>query len=749
MADREKTQDEVDKRTQPASERTSMTITVPPPPENFPQFSQNEANGMQSEENAVSGHLAKTPTQEFAKFNRQVHASGSEVDKSPKQLSGTGNGNGKEMETKSSTDAHGNRVKVGPLTKKKNGIKEKKGRRFPFQRYQHCSTKDVDNDNIETDDEDGDEDKHENGDKHEYGDENEDYDGPSISLCKRIFLGFSRRKNRKFNESEVLEFHKSSASGNILRAESNSRDPAATSHLNGMKSNNARESERLSEGPEEMHTGIIRPDPDFVTEVLYSEERAPPKIIQIEPVDRNITIIHKMVKELPEEPELSTLKSIRHKLSSLAERLNPLRRWSQSGKENEARMSLRHSEAELGVFTRDKFGENAEREVVNDHTNRTEDLENQTNRTTNKSGTRDSAHNIKRTSSSGQNSEEMILNADARGIRELEAEVIRMANPVDCVRTCFISKSKSVRSVEPIIEEASNETRDENAPPESAQRLQATQEPIYSGPEGTTLRRRPRVERLRHKFTDSIDEVVNPNETHHLMPDVGMQGSSASSGFLETITTSNSIGPNNGVIQSQKAPALIAGVADNSIQDDVDFGTPLRRYSSHEPSAEEPRDTESGMDVNQHQRATTMNWESGTSIDQQIHRETSMAVVPAPGELREFCILENYISTIAVINEDCYPEVQRIRSALKRYNTKMKIIIESDLENDSEASQRSNSDPPSLTDSTNTSESSMSDQQQSSCGVSRSNAIRRKRRSMSFEPYNDELMDDGMGEATT
>ncbi|TGO59985.1 hypothetical protein BCON_0039g00160 [Botryotinia convoluta] len=771
MANRGITQEEVDKRTQTASERASMTTIMPPPPENFPHFSQNEANGMQNEENAVSGHLAKTPTQEFANFNRQVNANGSEVDKSPKQLSGTGNENRREMETKSSTNAYGNTLRVRPLIEKKSGTKEKKGRRSLFQRYQHCSTKDVDNDNIETDDEDGDEDKHGHGDGDEYGDENGDDDEPSESLCKRILLfGFRGRKNKKFNESEVLEFHKSSASGNILGAESNSRDPAATSHLNDMNSNNVRrvtekgrwngctenptsendipatrESERLSEGPEEMHGGAIKPDPNFNTEVLYSKERGP-KIIQVEPVCRNIAIIHKMVKELPEEPKISTLKLIRQRVSSSAGRLNPLRRWSQSGRDNEARMSLRHSEADLGALTRDEFGENAEREVVNDHTNSAEDLENQTNRTTNKSGTRDSAHNIKQTASSGQNSEEMILDANAQGTKELEAQVIRMTNPVDSVRTCFISKSKSVKSVEPIIEDASNETGGENAAPERAQRPQDTWESIISGLEATNLRRKRSVDRLRDEFAGSVDGVINSNETPHLMPDVDFRGSSALSGFLETITASNSIGSNNGVIQSQEASALMSGVADDSIQDDVDFGAPLCRHSSRESSAEEPRDTESEMSVNQHHntltmsRATSMNWESGTSVDQQNDRETSTTVAPAPGELQESRILENYISTIAAINENCYLEVQRIRSALKRYDTKMNTIPESDLENDSEASQRSNSDPPSLTDTINTSESSMSVQQQSSRGVSRSNAIRRKRRSMRFEPYNDELM---------
>ncbi|KAK8904601.1 hypothetical protein QC760_006957 [Botrytis cinerea] len=87
MACREKTQEEVDKTSQTASELTSMTITMPPPPESFPQFSQNAANGMQAEENFVSGHLASTPTQEFANFNRQVTADGNEVDESPKQFS--------------------------------------------------------------------------------------------------------------------------------------------------------------------------------------------------------------------------------------------------------------------------------------------------------------------------------------------------------------------------------------------------------------------------------------------------------------------------------------------------------------------------------------------------------------------------------------------------------------------------------------------------------------------------------------
>ncbi|TGO41409.1 hypothetical protein BHYA_0022g00500 [Botrytis hyacinthi] len=643
MSDRRITQEEVDKRTQIASERTSMTTTIPPPPENFPQFSQNEANGMQTEENAVSGRLAKTPTQDFANFNRQVNVSGNEFDISPKQLSATGNGDRKEMETKPSTDASGNALKVKPLTRK-NAIRGKKRRRSPFQRYQHCSTKDVDNDNIQTDDEDGHECQYEHRDGCEYGDENGDDAEPSQSLCKQILLfGFiKRRQNKKLKKSMVLEFYKSNISGNILGAESNFRDLAATSHLNDMNSNDARESERIRTGREEIHNGAIVPDPNFSTQVLFSKEKTPPKIIEVEPVNRNITIIRKMVKESPEEPKISTWKLIRHRVSSWTGRLNPLRKWSQSGRDNEARMSLRHGEANLGALTRDEFRQNA----------------------------------------------------DAPGTREVEAgEVIRVLNPVDCVRTCLISRSKSVRSVEPVIEDA------------------------YLG--GTTLRRRPRVARLRREFAVSIDEVVNSNGTRYQMIEFDIQASSASRGYSETTTTTTSkvFGPNNRILQSLETLALMSGEADDSIQEDADFGAPLCRYSSREPSAEEARDTESDMNVNQHQIAT------------------SMVVAPAPEELRGSRILDNYTSTMDAINENSYPEVHRICDALKKYGTKMDPIPESDLENDSEASQRSNSDPPSLADTMNTSASSMSVQQKSSRGVSRSNAIRRKRRSMRFEPY--------------
>ncbi|THV53054.1 hypothetical protein BGAL_0061g00300 [Botrytis galanthina] len=718
MSDRRITQEEVAKRTQTANERTSMTITMPPAPENFPQFSQNEANGMQTEENAVSDHLAKTPTEEFAKFNRQVNANGSDVDKSPKQLSGTGNGNEKEMEIKPSTDALGNAPKVKPLTRT-NGIKRKKGRRPPFQRYYHCSTKDVDNDNIQTDDEDGDEDKHTKGDEDEFGDENGDDDEPSQSLCKKIFVfGFiKRRQNKKLEKSMVLEFNKSTVSGNILGSGSNSSNPAVTSNLNDMNSNNVRESERLRAGPEEINNGAIVPDPNFNTQVLFSKEKTPPKIIEAEPVSRNITIIHKMVKESPDEPEISTWKLIRHRVSSWTGRLNPFRRWIRSGRDKEARISLRRSEADR---------------------------------------TRDSARNIKRAFSSGQNSEEMLLNAHARGTSEVEAEeVIRLSNPVDCVRTCLISKSKSVRSVQPIIEDASNETGEsaisgveatnlrrrrsvrsfapiiedasnetgsDNAAPESAQRLQITHEPIYPVPEGATLRRRPRVARLRREFTDSIDEVINSNETPHQMSAVDIQASSASSGYLETITTRNLIGSNSLFNRSQQNLALMPEVADDSIEEDADFGAPLCRHSSREPSAEETRVTESDMNVNQHQIVT------------------SMVVAPAPEEPRGSHILENYTSTIAAINENGHPEVNRIYDARKKYVIKMEPIPESEVEEDSDASQRTSSDPPSLADTMNTSESSMSVQQQSSCGVSRSNANRRKLRSLRFEPYNYELM---------
>ncbi|TGO56589.1 hypothetical protein BOTNAR_0220g00180 [Botryotinia narcissicola] len=639
MSDRRITQEEVGKITRTASERTSMKITTPPRPENFPQFSQNEANGMQTEENAFYGHLAETPTQEFANFNRQVNANGSEFDKSPKQLSATGNGNKKGMETKSSTDANGNALKAKPLTRK-NAIKGKKHRRSPFQGYQHCSTKDVDNDNIQTDDENGDAYKYEHGDGYENGDENGDDDKANQPLYKQILqFGFiKRRQNKKLKKSMVLEFHKSTISVNILGAGSNSRDPAVISHLNDMNSNNARESERLDAGPEEIHNGAIVPDPSFNTQVLFSKEKTPPKIIEVEPVNRNITIIRKMVKESPEEPETSTWKLIRHRVSSWTGRLNPLRRWSHSGSDNEARISLRRNEADLGAFTRNEVRENA----------------------------------------------------DARGNREAEGEVIRLLNPVDCARTCLISKSKSVRSVEPIIEDASNETRGESA----------------------TLRRRPRVARLRREFAVSIDEVINLHGTRYQMIEYDIQASSTSRVYSETTTTSGVFGPNNRVLQSLETLALMSEKAGDSIQEDADFGAPLCRHSSRQPSAEETRDTESDMNDNQHQIAT------------------SMAVAPSPEELRG-----TYTSTIAAIHEYRYLKVNYISGALEKYGPKMETIPESDLEEDSEVSQRSNSDPPSLAATMNTSESSMSVQQQSSRVVSRSNAIRRKRRSVRFEPY--------------
>ncbi|KAF7897610.1 hypothetical protein EAF00_005838 [Botryotinia globosa] len=641
MSDRRITQEEVDKKTQTASERTSMTITMSPRPENFPQFSQNEANGMQTEENAVYDHLAKTPPQEFANFNRQVNASGSEMEKSPKQLSATGNGKRREMETKSSTDASGNALKVKPLTRK-NAIRGRKHHKSPFQEYQHCSTKDVDNDNIQTDDENGDAYKNEHGDGYENGDENGDDDKPNQSLFKQFvqFDFIKRRQKRKLSELLVLEFRKSTISVNVLGAESTSGAPAVTSRLSDMNSNNARESERLRAGPEQIYNGAIVPDPNFNTQVLFSKEKAPPKIIEVEPVNRNITIIRKMVKESPEEPEISTWKLIRHRVSSWTGRLNPSRMWSQSGRDNEARMSLRRNEADPGALTGNEVRENA----------------------------------------------------DARGTREAEGEVIRLLNPVDCARTCLISKSTSVRSVQPIIEDASNETRDE----------------------GATLRRRPRVAILRREYAHSDDQVTNLNGTRDQVVHFDIHGSG---GYSETATTSRVFGPSNRVLQSLETLALISEEADDSIQEDVDFGVPLSRHSSRRLSAEETRDTESDMDANQHQIAA------------------SMAVAPAPEEIQESTIRETYTSTIAAISEYRYLKEKHVSGALEKYGPKMEPIPESDLEEDSEVSQRSTSDPPSLTNTMNTSESSISVQQQPYRGVFRSNAIRRKRQSVRFEPY--------------
>ncbi|KAF7948679.1 hypothetical protein EAE96_007874 [Botrytis aclada] len=771
MVDKGKRPAEVDKSLQTASERTSLTITMPPRRESFPDFSQTEANEMQTEEDAVSVRFAKTPPQEFANFNRQVNANGSEVDESLKQLSEKAKGKRRAIEIMSSTSTHGNTPKAKPFTRSKNSFREIVRTRFPFEGYWHCSTKDIDNDNIQTDDEDGNKDGDKNGGLD--GNQNRDKDEPCESLRKRIFqFDFRGRKDTKIDKSHVVEFHDPSASGNILGAESNSGDPAATSHLNGMNSYNVRGireerspnegtesstsendvpankgAESLSEGPEVIHQGAIVPDPNFNTQIEYSSE-TPAKILRVEPATETINIIHNMCKDPSEKPKMPTPMSIREEVSSRAGRLNIFKKWSESGKANQARMILRYSEVDQGTSTRDRFRYNAQRGVVNDHTNSTEDLRYQINRTA--------------------------KNCRTRG---LEAPISQISYGVSSVRTCFISKSNSVKSIAPIIENASNEAGGDNAAPESAQRLQDTSNgtslrrrarvdrlrerfassieevinsnetpDLMSDVERTTLRRTPRVNRVKREFTDSIDEVINSNETPNLMSDVDIQGSSPLSGLLDTITRSNFIGSSNGVIQSQKTPALMSGVADDSIEDeDEDEGAPLCRQSSRDPSASEARDTESEMNGDQRQnalaisRATSRNWRSSTRVDQLNDHDTSTTVAPGPEELQEPRFIEDYKSLMVAINENCAPEGRRALNVLRQYQTKMATILESDPENDSEASQRSNSDPPSLTDTTNTSESSTSVQQQSPLGVFRSNAFRRKHRSMRFESHNDEL----------
>ncbi|TEY60195.1 hypothetical protein BOTCAL_0184g00160 [Botryotinia calthae] len=670
MACRERTQEEVDKSSQTTSERTSMTITMPPPPENFPHFSQNAANGMQTVENFVSGHLARTPTQEFANFNRQVTTNGNEVDKSPKQLSAVGNEIKRQMETESSIDAY-----------------------------------------------------------------------------------------------------ESSASGNILGAKSNSRDPAATSHLNHANNNGVatRNSEQLNEGPEVMGRGTIIPDPNFYTEVVYSKER-PEGVIKSERAFGDIAIIHKMCIMPPEEPKMSKLKLGRKRVSSLAKKLNPRRRPRQSGRDNEARMSLRHAEADLGALTRDEARDNAEREVLNDHTNNTEDLENQTNRTTrseenhdgmmqatNKLGTKDVAHYIKQTASSKHNSGEMILAADAHGTKELEAQVNQMTNPVASVRTCFISKSNSVKSIAPIIEDASNNTGGESAAPESVQRLQNTRELTISDPEGTTLRRTRRSDSLRNEFVHPMVEIVNLNERPHPTPDFGVPEPSALSRSSRTVTAYNFIGCNEELLRSHGILALVPEVVGYSVQDDDDdddFGAPLCRNPSHKPSAEETRQTESEMGIDPYPNAIPMsrdapiNRENDASVDQQNNNETSLTVALTPEAILEARNLEYYISLIPTLDGKSNPEVRRICRALKDYPTKMDSISESELENDSEASQKSNLEPASLEGTLNTSESSTGVQQHR---VSKPRVNRKIRRirpriprkgrpSMRFEPYDKEVL---------
>ncbi|KAM0155831.1 hypothetical protein ACHAQE_006596 [Botrytis cinerea] len=781
MACREKTQEEVDKTSQTASELTSMTITMPPPPESFPQFSQNAANGMQAEENFVSGHLASTPTQEFANFNRQVTADGNEVDESPKQFSAVGNDIQRQLETESSTDAYGNILRA-------RSLKNRKGDGRPsFQRYQHCSTKDVDNDNLETDDEDEDEDKDEDEDGGEDGDggengdgdENKDKDKRSRSLCKRILQFVLMIKKNKLSKSKVFGNQESSASGNILGAKSNSRDPAATSHLNDANSNGVatRNSAQLGEGPEEMGRGTIIPDPNFNTEVVYSKER-PEGVIKSEPTFGGIAIIHKMCRMPPEEPKMSKLTLRRQRVSSLAKKINPRKRQRQSGRDNEARMSLRHTEADLGALTRDEVRENAEREVVDDHTDNTEDIENQTNQTTrseenhdgmmeitSKSGTKDVAHYIKQTASSKQNSGEMILAADAHGTKELEAQVSQMTNPVASVRTCFISKSNSVKSVAPIIEDASNNTGGESAAPESVQGFQNTRDLIVSDPEAATLRRTRRSYCLHDEFVHPTVEIVNLSKRPHPTPDFGVTEPSAFSRSLRTVTGYNLIGYNAELLQSHENLALIPKGNRRSAQDDDDdnFGAPLCRTPSHKPSAEETRQTESEMSIDPYPNAipisrdAPINRGNDASVDQQNNNETSLTVALTPEAILEARNLEYYISLIPTLDGKSNPEVQRILQALKGYPIKMGSISESDLENDSEASQRSNPEPASLESTLNISESSTGVQQHlvSKPRVNRKirrirpRIARKGRPSMRFESYDKEFLTSGENSLTS
>ncbi|KAJ8065655.1 hypothetical protein OCU04_006327 [Sclerotinia nivalis] len=456
----------------------------------FPRFSQTEADRLRIQDITVQYYLSQTPTADFAKFNEHHIGTNGEVYDHRKYAEGKFIREGKEngekeegahqaflnqyqsfVDDMKATDKYEiNQRKDSKISqrtlrrlketyhikeKERDEVKEEKSGIFPiFLHGSEDAFKDIDEDNIETDEE---------------KDEN---DSPWYKRSKFSLFGSGRTK--EVDEPEVFPFFDPTASGNVpveqvSEVRGNSMSSLAIDMKSG-KANGFREERRgfrhmggsISEGNvpnismrneqcvdgNDLQTSKNTPcepvaisdsDPPFHTEISYSSERDG-EIIESEPVTDDISVINKIFKAPPEKPRRLALRSIRRKTVALPAMLK--RRWSQTM--NDAELKKAGKAKRLEKAKKIERAKKAAMELTSDELilwHRQEAL---------KALVGDSP---------GEDVEAMLRTSNKNGTKDLENQVYQMTSDVPHVRTCSITKSDSVKSVVPIIENDSKKAR--------------------------------------------------------------------------------------------------------------------------------------------------------------------------------------------------------------------------------------------------------------------------------------------------
>ncbi|APA10585.1 predicted protein [Sclerotinia sclerotiorum 1980 UF-70] len=492
----------------------------------FPRFSQSEADRWRVQDVTVRNYLSKTPVDEFREFNEHHIDTNGEVYDHRKYAEGKfiekENENGEKQNKKErarltvlnnsqslvdnmkASDSYGayqckdSMISQRALKwfkeryhineKEKDKVKGEKSEVFPnFFHGSEDPYKDLDEYNIETDEE------NDKNDKSWYK-----LSGPSL---------LRRGRTKEADEPQVFPFFDLTASGNVPTEKvsdvrGNPNSPLATD-MKGGRANGFREERRgfrymggfipggkgLNIGMRNgkcvagkdlrmwkstprkpvANTGSDRP---FQTEVSYSLERDG-EIIESERVTDNISVIHKMFKAPPEEPKSRMLEPIRRKtgtLPSMSKRI-----WSQSMNNAELKKAgkAKGSERVMGLaklmgLDKAKILEKA-KEIERVEKPPMELTDNELT-----SWHRQETLQFLVGDSLGEDVEAILRNSPKGGTKDLENQVYRMTSDVPHLRTCFIAKANSVRSVRPIIENDSEKARRVNMAQERATELQRT-----------------------------------------------------------------------------------------------------------------------------------------------------------------------------------------------------------------------------------------------------------------------------------
>ncbi|KAF7879207.1 hypothetical protein EAF04_000405 [Stromatinia cepivora] len=464
----------------------------------FPRFSQQEADRLRIQDITVQHYLSRTPVAEFKEFNEHHVDTNGEVYDHRKYAEGKfirkGEENGVKEDTKEGaheaflshsrglvddTDEHEidqrKDSKISERTlrrlknlchvkeKEKDEDKEEKSGIFPnFLHGSEDASKDIDEDNIETDD------------------EKDRNDSPWYKRSDFSLFGSGRTK--EVDEPEVFPFFDPTASGNVpaekvsevrrnsisslasdvrsgrangLREERRGFRHMGTSASEGNVNISMRNGQYMNGNDVQMQINttcgrvvISDSDPRFHTEILYSSERDG-EIIESERVTNNISVINKIFKAPPEESRISALRSMRRKAISLPTMFK--RRWSQITNDAEAKKVEKAKKIE-------KAKESA-LDMINDEM---------------VVWYRQKALKALVGDSPRENVEGMLRNSNKNGTKSLENQVYQMTSDVPHVRTCSITKSDSVKSVVPIIENDLGKTRRMEMAQERVLELQKT-----------------------------------------------------------------------------------------------------------------------------------------------------------------------------------------------------------------------------------------------------------------------------------